>query len=328
LGELGQLPVPLIASGGRAPASVSFDALGSTAVVAVTDSSGLDSARALLVAELAAIDDAASRFRAGSEIELLNARAGERVEVSELLAEAIAVALRAAELSGGDVDPTLGAALIASGYDRDWAELSPADERNEVPRRAISGPRVSRLPAWRLIEFDRDSRLVRLPAGVRLDLGASAKALVADRAAAKIHGALACGVLVSLGGDIATTGSPPEGGWSIRVTDDHRSAPDAPGQTIAIGIGGLATSSTAVRRWSHDGQNMHHIIDPETNLPVRSVWRTVSVLAGSCVDANTASTASLIRSRRALPWLRALDLPARLVDHEGLAHVVCGWPSD
>ena len=320
--------VPLITSDGDAAATASFDALGSTAFLAVTESSALDTARVLLGDELAAIDAAVSRFRPDSEIELLNARAGELVAVGELLAEAITVALRAAELSDGDVDPTLGAALIASGYDRDWAELSPTDERHPAPGPARRRPRVSRFPAWRFIEFDRDAREVRLPRGVRLDLGATAKALAADHAAARIHAALGCGVLVSLGGDIATAGAPPDGGWSIRVTDDHRSAPEAPGQTIAIGISGLATSSTAVRRWSHDGQNMHHIIDPRTSLPVRSVWRTVSVLAASCVDANTASTASLIRSRRALPWLRELELPARLVDHEGRPHAICGWPSD
>src|SRR5213076_493676 len=91
------------------------------------------------------------------------------------------------------------------------------------------------------------------------------------------------GVLVNLGGDIATAGPPPVEGWLVRVADDHRASPDEPGQTITIESGALATSSTTVRRWD---QGVHHIIDPRSGLPADSRWRTVSVCAATCVDAN------------------------------------------
>ena len=136
------------------------------------------------------------------------------------------------------------------------------------------------------------------------------------------------GVLVSLGGDIAVAGPPPGAGWRIRVTDDHAASPDAPGQTVTIAAGGLATSSTTVRTWAVGGQRMHHIIDPATGAPARSCWRTVSVAAGSCVDANTATTAAIIRSAAALSWLRDAGLPARLVRDDGSVEVVAGWPSE
>ncbi len=274
---------------------------------------------------MAAIDVAASRFRPDSELERLNARPGELVAVSPLLAEAVAVALRAAELTDGDVDPTLAGELIASGYDRDWSTLTPASPDTDEPG-PVTSKRASRRPPWRGIELDREANTVRLPTGARLDLGATAKALVADRAAAAIDRTLGCGVLVSLGGDVATAGPAPSGGWSVRVTDDHRSGADAAGQTIAIGAGGLATSSTETRRWRHDGRTMHHILDPRTGEPVQSIWRTVSVVAASCVDANTASTAAIVRSDRALAWLGELELPARLVDHAGHARTLGGWP--
>jgi thiamine biosynthesis lipoprotein len=305
-----------------------LEALGSTAVVVVTDVSSLDQALNLLTAELSAIDVAASRFRRDSEIERLNAQAGELVPVSPLLADALAAALRAAALSDGDVDPTLGSELIANGYDRDWGELPhpPSGTGEPGPMRLRGRP--SRRQVWRLIELDRQASTVRLPRGTRIDLGATAKALAADRAAASISDTLGCGVLVSLGGDIATAGPPPSHGWAIHVTDDHRASPGAKGQTIAIEGGGLATSSTEARRWIHEGQTMHHILDPRTGLPVRSAWRTVSVAASSCVDANTASTAAIVRSRRAVAWLHALNLPARLVDHAGNAHTVGAWPAD
>ena len=150
----------------------------------------------------------------------------------------------------------------------------------------------------------------------------------ADQAVATLSKQLECGVLVSLGGDIATAGATPEGGWMIHVTDDHRDGPEAPGQRISIQSGGLATSSVAARSWRRDGVALHHIIDPSSGRPVRGRWRTVSVAAAYCVDANIATTAALVRDTSALPWLESLGLPARLVDHHGAVHTVGNWPSE
>jgi FAD:protein FMN transferase len=172
--------------------------------------------------------------------------------------------------------------------------------------------------------LDPARRAVRLPRGVRLDLGATAKALGADRAAvAAASGGPGVGLLVNLGGDIATAGPAPSGGWRVRVADDHRAAADAPSQTIAIRSGGLATSSTTVRRW---GAGAHHIIDPRTGLPAVSRWRTVSVAAATCVDANIASTAAVVLGDDAPDWLSERALPARLVEHEGGVRSTAGWP--
>ena len=173
---------------------------------------------------------------------------------------------------------------------------------------------------------DRESLAIRVPTGVRLDLGATAKAWAADRAASAAASASGCGALVSLGGDIATCGPAPAGGWKIHVTDDHRSDCSAPGQTISIRSGGIATSSTAVRRWSHDGHTMHHIIDPRTGAPVLDSWRTVSVAAASCADANIAATAALVRAHTAPRWLARVGLPARLLDWAGNVTTVASWP--
>src|SRR5262249_43643427 len=149
---------------------------------------------------------------------------------------------------------------------------------------------VRRLGGWEQVELVDDPLGVIVPVGMKLDLGATAKALAADRAAAAVAGATGAGVLVSLGGDISTAGRVPAGGWHIHVTDDHRSSPSAPGQTVAISSGALATSSTTTRRWRRAGEEMHHILDPQTGSPARGPWRTVSVTATTCVDANTAST--------------------------------------
>jgi thiamine biosynthesis lipoprotein len=321
-----------------------WQALGTSVVVRVSDPDPalLARARAGVQRELDAIDLTCSRFRADSELSRLNSLGGRPVRVSALLLEAVELALRAAELTDGDVDPTVGRALELAGYDRDWQLLRPPHHR--LPRAPSPSPSSSSIvgadqrprrvrarvcSGWWTVSVNARASSVRLPRGIRLDLGASAKAWAADRAAQSAAADTdGCGVLVSLGGDIATCGESPPEGWRIRVSDDHRSPPDAPGQTVCISGGGLATSSTAVRRWHHDGRDMHHIIDPRTDEPARSAWRTVSVAAASCAEANIAATAAIVRGAPAAAWLCELGLPARLVDHEDRAIVIAGWPAE
>ncbi|HWF54409.1 MAG TPA: FAD:protein FMN transferase [Solirubrobacteraceae bacterium] len=310
------------------PATRSWEALGTTALVRVEDPARLDAAAELVAAELARIDAAASRFRPDSELEQVNAAAGRFTRIGPLLYEAIAVALRAAALTDGAVDPTLGQALRLAGYSRDYAELEhPAgDEPPSTERRRVLT--ATRAPGWTEVRLTADPPGVALPAGVRLDLGATAKALAADRAAAQVAAEIDGAALVALGGDIAVAGPAPAGGWLIHVTDDHRSTPDAPGQTVAIAAGGLATSSTTTRRWRHEGEVMHHILDPATGAPADGPWRTVSVSAASCVDANIASTAAIVLGHGASGWLNERGLAARLVGRDGDVHVLGGWPED
>ncbi len=323
-----------------APAAADWLALGTQVWLLVTDPGQLAEGRRLLEADLDAVDRACSRFRADSELMRLGAVTGQvtpaglgpaglspggaaTVEVSALLAEAIAVALRAARLTDGDVDPTVADAMSALGYDRDFALLPDTGPPVRLTVRAV--------PGWRQVGFDEQSRLLSLPRGVHLDLGATAKAWAADRAAARLAGTLGCGVLVGLGGDIAVAGPPPGGGWRIRVQDATgrpEDPPEGPAAVVAIAGGGLATSSTTARRWRRGADVLHHILDPRTGLPAPVHWRTVSVAAATCVDANTASTAAIIRGPQALDWLSNLGLPARLVDVAGTVRTVGGWPAE
>jgi FAD:protein FMN transferase len=302
----------------------SFDVFGTSAVLLVTSRRAASQARAIADRELAAIDLACSRFRPDSELMRLNAAAGSGAQrISPLLADVLAEALRAAKLTGGDVDPTCGRALVGLGYYRDFAQVRAA---GDAPVR-LTRP-VGPVPGWQRVHLDHAARKVRLDRGVQLDLGATAKAWAADRCAEQIASRLDCGVLVSLGGDIAVAGPPPDEGWQIRVSDDHAAPPSAPGQTVTISTGGLATSSTTVRAWTVGGRPVHHIIDPATGEPARSCWRTVSVAAGSCTDANTASTAAIIRGAAAPSWLHDVGLPARLVREDGTVETTAGWPRD
>ncbi|MGI8505463.1 MAG: FAD:protein FMN transferase [Solirubrobacteraceae bacterium] len=312
--------------------SASFPALGSAAVVVASDGDRLADAVEAVKRIVDAFDLACSRFRDDSELSECNRAGGRPLRVSALLLEAVTASVRAAELTDGDVDPTLGQAMIALGYDRDFQLGLDRQGAGAVPGASGAAPlrralRFASIPGWRTIRLDQEASTVALGRGVSLDLGATAKALAADHAAATAAGVAGCGVLVSLGGDIATAGPAPPGGWHVRVTDDHRAGVDAPGQWITISSGGLATSSTAVRRWRLDGETVHHLLDPASGRPA-SGWRTASVTAATCLDANIASTAAIVRGERAPAWLASLALPSRLVSDAGLARYVAGWPPE
>ncbi len=301
-----------------------FEIWSTTASLVVTDPDALDVAAALLREVLHRIEVTCSRFRADSEINQVLREPGSPVELSADLNAAITQALRAASATGYLVDPTVAAAVIAAGYDRDIAAVL---DRAVTATALDAGSAVtSAAPgAWRL-QHDPVKATLTIPTGVGIDLGATAKAFAADRAANLIAARAGVGVLVALGGDIATAGPAPDGGWRISVADDHR-APATAYQTVSITAGGLATSSTATRRWATATGWKHHIIDPRTGANPEPLWRTVSVAAATCVDANAAATAAIILGDEAPQWLAAQHLPALLVATDGALTTVAGWPA-
>ncbi|HVA04171.1 MAG TPA: FAD:protein FMN transferase [Acidimicrobiales bacterium] len=293
-------------------------AIGTTAIVAVTETAKVDKAARILRDELFAIDAACSRFRTDSELSALHRADGIRVEVTPLLFDAITVACDVARRTDGAVDPTVGSAIEALGYDRDYADLDfLGADLDDAPRPA---------PGWWQIDLDPHHRTVRIPPGTHIDLGASAKALVADRAARRIARGVHTGVLVSIGGDIATAGTAPPGGWAVGIAPDSSTPVETVEQVVSIETGGMASSSTEVRTWQRGGRRLHHIIDPTTGNCVSPYWSLVSASGESCVDANAASTAAVVWGRQAVPKLIEFGLPVRLVRHDGQVIALNGWP--
>jgi thiamine biosynthesis lipoprotein len=289
----------------------------------VTDARAVAPAAAILQRHLDRVDEVASRFRPDSEIAQLHAATAEAPHgahpVSDDLYEAVTIAVRAAALSDGAVDPTVGSALCGLGYDRDFSALADG-----VPG---SLPAAQTVPGWQTVTVDAQRRAIGLLPGTVLDLGATAKAWAADRACAAIADELGCGTMVSLGGDIAVRNAP-DGGFTVGIADicGDRTSPEP--VRVSIASGGLATSGIGRRRWMLGRHQVHHLINPETGLPVDSYWRTVSVAAGSCVDANTASTAAMVKGVGAVTWLNERRLPARLVRTDGLCITAADWPAD
>lgn len=308
---------------GSATAAHDWKLWSTTARLVVTDPGTLPAALALVEEELLEIELAASRFRRDSEVMTLVRESDGSAELSPLLAELMEAALTAARESDGAVDPTLGSALVALGYDRDIDQLRRDPATVEDTPTAGKVTVLRRRSGWRALTLT--GRRLQMPPDTQLDLGASAKAGAADRCARLVHDRLGTGVLVSLGGDIATAGGAPDGGWQVIVQDLPSDVP----QQITLAAGAaVATSSSAKRTWTQDGVRRHHLLDPATRLPARGPWRSITVVAPTCLRANTATTAAMVKGDDALAWLRSTRLPARLVSHQGDLVTLGGWPQE
>lgn len=297
-------------------------ALWSTTMRVITDDPhALPSARRLIDGELAQVELAVSRFRKDSEVATLPT--GRRVRISPTLTGILAASLLAARATRGAVDPTLGHALEAIGYDR------AVDERSDLlPVGSPRGVTIATVTTgrWRGIELDEEAQAVLLPRGLRLDLGDIAKAWAADRCAQVVSEVLGVGVLVSLGGDIATAGpagSSGSGAWEILVQD----RPTDPAALVAVPTGlAVATASTVSPEWRAGGREMHHVLAPRSGLTVSRDWRSATVVAPDCVAASTWSTAALVEGSGALAELADRGYPARLVAADGGVRLLGGWP--
>lgn len=237
-----------------------------------------------------------SRFAASSELTRVNASAAWVQHVSPLFARALRVALEVASDTGGLVDPTLGAALEAAGYDRDFPLL--VDDPT---------PAGAACPS-RLGEVRLEGRILRRPPGLQLDLNGVVKALAVDEAAAM----LTASGFVSAGGDLAVRGPVDvglPGGGAVRVVH-----------------GGLATSGVVSRRWRRGGVEQHHLIDPRTGRPARAPrWRQVTVSGASCLAADAAAKAAFLLGDDGPGWLEEHGMPGRFVAAGGRVELTRAW---
>ena len=299
----------------------SWSALGTTVGLHVLDPSELPLATARARDVLDEVDLSCSRFRTDSDLAHANQRAGRWTVVSPVLVGAVRVALEAAWQTGGRVDPSLGAAMEAAGYDRTFALLSRA---SDLP---AALPGVVRPGAWQEIEVRSDA--VFVPHGVRLDLGATGKAYAADLVAADLATSLDAPAAISVGGDVAVTAAPHHRPhrWPIVVGETRTDLAERPDETVHLLLrsGGVATSTVRARRWTRGGRSWHHVLDPANGLPVAGPWRSVTALGRTCAGANTATTAALVLGAEARDWLEQRDVAALLVDEHDVRHPTTAW---
>ena len=226
-----------------------------------------------------------SRFRPQSELNRINADPAPVAIVSRLFASVVRDALEAAAATDGLVDPTLGGAMVAAGYDRDFALLPALD--SQTPSPPVPG-------RWRSLRLS--GRLLARPPGTALDLNGVVKSLAVDASLELLEG----DGFVAAGGDVAARGAVAvglPGGGSLRLRS-----------------GGLATSGTTVRHWHRGGRLQHHLIDPRNGRPSTSRWDEVTVAAWSCLAADVAAKAAFLLGDDGPGWLDDRGLPGRFLE--------------
>ncbi|HZX06547.1 FAD:protein FMN transferase [Kribbella sp.] len=295
-------------------AARTWSAWSCTVRLTVDDPAVLGAACAELETLMDRVDKAASRFRPDSELSIVNNRAGALVPVSRLLVDLVDVSLVAAQVSGGAVDPTVGPAVIAAGYDADIETVRRRFPQEPGEPKPVAG--------WQQVRLNRKLAMLGVPTDCALDLGATAKAWTADRAANVLSKRYGCAVLVEIGGDLRAAGVPKKP-WVITVAER---AGDT-GVLVSLAHGGLTTSTRTVRRWQTPSGYGHHVIDPRTGQPADGRYRTASVWAPTAVRANTFSTALVATGDAALGRLKLAGHPARLIDADGEVTELSGWPT-
>lgn len=272
-------------------ATARFESMGCTVEVSGATGSHLDQIRGLFEAR----DRRFSRFRPGSELAWVNARAGRPTQVSQEFAEMLALSLEMAAVTDGRVDPTVGGAVRAAGYDRDFALLG------DDPR--PTG--VASVPGWGAAR--QWGQIVHMPRGCELDLNGIVKSRTVDQAADLLNSP----GYVAAGGDIAVRGP-----LDVALPGDG---------AVRVLEGGVATSGSGRRRWRRGGAWRHHLIDPFTGAPVVSPWEQVTVAGATCLDADVAAKAAFVAGPQGPDWLEDRALPGRFLAADGSVCETSRW---
>jgi thiamine biosynthesis lipoprotein len=224
-----------------------------------------------------------SRFRPDSEISRLNRSGGHPIMVSAETVHAVSASVEAWQSTDGRFDPTVLPALIAAGYDRDFAALEPGTDLHPGP-----SVRFAAAPGCGGIVIDPLVGAITLPPRVEIDLGGIGKGLAADLVVSELQDAGALGACVNAGGDLRVWGeSPGPEGWVVDV--EH-----LPELRIALAGGAVATSSSTKRRWTRNGAPYHHLLDPRQGVPAHAGLIAVTVIAGSASSADALTKAAFV----------------------------------
>jgi thiamine biosynthesis lipoprotein len=190
------------------------------------------------------------------------------------LAEVLAAASEIRRRTGGLVDAGVGGRVAAWGYDRTFAE--------------VEGPAEAPAPSPDVV-WEIEGRLVTRAPGTRLDLGGIAKGWTADRAVER-----GMASVVSAGGDLRSD----DPATVVDVFDGGGGRLAA----VALGRGGLATSSISRRHWTAAGREVSHLIDPRTGDPVSGPVVSATVTAATAAEAEAGAKAVLLMGEEGLAW--------------------------
>jgi FAD:protein FMN transferase len=277
---------------------VRFRAMGSECEIAVTGTHGTRSAEVLLqtaVELVETLESVWSRFRSESDTSNINRAAGKWTSVSRHTTNAVLLASAGRDHTNGRYNPLVGDDLHRIGYDRDFSELTTSVERSERfgPRPSVRGD----------IDVNEAQSSVRIPPNTQVDLGGIGKGYAGDLIVDALLALGATGVLANIGGDVRVAGESPQAGpWSIGVGERD--------EVVLLDDGAVAFTTTQRRTWMHNGQRVHHLIDPATGLSLGVELPMVCVVssAGWWSEVLTKSIAvHIARSTNPMVAIESLD---------------------
>lgn len=227
-----------------------------------------------------------------NNLKTINDRAGgDPVEVDRRVVDLLLFCRELETLTGGKVDVTMGSVLSLWHEARSAGADDPAHAA--LPDRAALEEAAGHT-GFSLLEIDQDASTVRLADPLaRLDVGAVAKGYAVER----VCRAAPAGLLVSVGGNVRSTGPKPEGNapWVVGVQQPDGGKQDYL-HTLYVSNASVVSSGDYQRYYTVDGVRYHHIIDPETLSP-GTLWRAVTVVCPDSGLADGLSTALFLLPR-------------------------------
>ncbi len=134
---------------------------------------------------------------------------------------------------------------------------------------------------------------VSLDNGSAVDLGGIAKGYASHKAAQALENSGVSSAVISLGGNIRTVGSKPDGtDWSIAIADPDDNSKRI--GTVAVSGSAVVTSGGYQRCFEQNGKIYHHILDPKTGCPANSGLKSVTVVSEDDTLADALSTAMFV----------------------------------
>ena len=228
-----------------------------------------------------------SKTAEGSDVWRLNHANGEPVVVDPETAALLSLAVEIGTLSDGAFDVTIAPASALWDFNADEPVLPDPDALRTACERID----------YRNIVIDGNT--VTLLNGAEIDLGGIAKGYIADRVAAYLRSQGVASACINLGGNVVTIGTKPNGDpWTIGIRDPN-GAPDESEEVVSITDGAIVTSGTYERGFTLDGVRYHHVLDPETGMPVSNGLASVTIIGERSDLCDALSTACFVLGEEA-----------------------------
>ena len=216
-----------------------------------------------------------SRYTSGSEISRINSEA--ETVLSDEMRDYITELLEVGKMSGGKFDIALGAVSDLWSFN-DSPRVPSTDELTEALSR--SGSDKLSLSGNTLTRAD----------GCIVDLGSAGKGIALDKVKSYLSDKKISSAVVSVGGSVLLYG---KGSFNVGVRDPWGEAGRSV-MTVKLGAGCVSTSGSYERCFEQGGKRYHHILDPDTGLPVENGLVSVTVISDSGLLSDALSTACFV----------------------------------